>query len=118
MLHSTYHGATKFDPDDKLEVFSSGAVDKYLDLYLRASFHGLSISMRNRNAKFAFAVDPACMDKQTAVPFLGALQRRHIQDMRGDAKGRLQSWLRAELRPAKPVSLGALCRACAFLSRS
>ena len=32
ILHSTYHGVTKFDPDDKFGIFRSGVVHNYLDL--------------------------------------------------------------------------------------
>eukprot|EP00959_Pyramimonas_sp_CCMP1952_P344318 7211452-Pyramimonas_sp.AAC.1 len=45
------------------------------------------------------------MDKQTTIPFLGALKTRQVQEMRGEAKGRLQSWLRVELHPVSMILL-------------
>ncbi|CAK0812363.1 unnamed protein product [Prorocentrum cordatum] len=43
--------------------------------------------MRHRNERYAFAGELVFMDKQTTIPFLGALKPRQVQEMRGEAKG-------------------------------
>ena len=73
--------------ENKFEIYKSGVVYKYLDLYLHASFDGLKIEMRHRNEKYAFTGDITYMDKQTTIPFLGVLKPRQIQEMRGEGEG-------------------------------